>query len=95
LMRVSEQKIDRFMERLRNCLERYIAKIILIPLFRMRYEFESIDDALTELSTIDIDTPRGEFDRFEVIVDYSNGDTIRAIFQNKILLTDFLGKLKN
>lgn len=95
LMRVSKQEVERFMDTLRNCLERYIAKIILIPLFATRYEFENIDDALTELETIDIDNLSGEFERFEIIVDYSNNDTIRATFQNKNLLTDFLRKLES
>jgi hypothetical protein len=95
LIRVSKQEVDQFMDTLRNCLERYIAKIIFILLFAERYEFESIDDALTKLHTIDIDNPRGKFERFEVIVDYSNGDTIRATFQNKVLLADFLKKLES
>jgi 16S rRNA G966 N2-methylase RsmD len=95
LMRVSKQEVERFMDTLRNCLERYIAKIILIPLFGASYEFESIDDALTELNTLDIDNPSGEFKRFEVIIDYSNNDAIRATFQNKTLLADFLRKLES
>jgi hypothetical protein len=95
LIRVSKQEVDRFMDTLRNSLERYIAKIILIPLFGTKYEFESIDDALIELNTLDIEHPSGEFERFEVIVDYNNNDTIRATFQNKTLLADFLRKLKS
>ena len=93
LMRVSNQEVDRFMDTLRNSLERYITKIILIPLFGTRYEFENVDDVITRLDTLDIDNPSGEFERFEVIIDYSNHDTIRATFQNKTLLSDFLRKL--
>ncbi|MEH2417483.1 hypothetical protein [Nostoc sp.] len=95
LMRVSEQEVDRFMETLRNCLERYISNIVLIPLFGKRYEFDSIDDAISGLNTLKIDSPVGEFEKFEVIVDYNNSDTIRATFQNKNLLTDFLRKLEH
>lgn len=93
LMGVSKQEVDRFMLTLRNCLERYISKVILLPLFGQRYEFDSINDALLELDTINVDNPVGEFERFELIVDYNNGDTIRATFQNKTLLKDFLQKL--
>ncbi|MBD2690681.1 DNA methyltransferase [Anabaena catenula] len=95
LMRVSKQEVDQFMNKLRNCLERYITKIILISLFGKRYEFEGIDDVLTEINTLDINNPTGEFERFEVIIDYSNNDTIRATFQDKTLLADFLRKLEN
>lgn len=95
LMRVSQEEVDRFMETLRNCLERYISNIVLIPLFGKRYEFDSIDDAISGLDTLKIDSPVGEFEKFEVIVDYNNSDTIRATFQNKNLLTDFLRKLEH
>ncbi|MEH1809140.1 hypothetical protein [Nostoc sp.] len=95
LMRVCQEEVDRFMETLRNCLERYISNIVLIPLFGKRYEFNSIDDAISGLDTLNIDSPVGEFEKFEVIVDYNNSDTIRATFQNKNLLTDFLRKLEH
>lgn len=95
LMRVSQEEVDRFMETLRNCLERYIHNIVLIPLFGNRYEFDSINDAISGLDTLNIDSPVGEFEKFEVIVDYNNSDTIRATFQNKNLLTDFLRKLEH
>jgi hypothetical protein len=94
LMRVCQEEVDRFMETLRNCLERYISNIVLIPLFGKRYEFDNIDDATRGLNTLNIDSPVGEFEKFEVIVDYNNSDTIRATFQNKNLLTDFLRKLE-
>ena len=95
LILVSKQEVDRFMDTLKNCLDRFISQIIIMPLFGTRYEFENIDDALTELNTLDLDRPSGEFERFEVMIDYNNSDTIRATFQNKILLADFLRKLKS
>lgn len=96
LMQVSQQDVDTFMTTLRNCLERYITKIVIMPLFGVRYEFVSIDEAIVELNnTVDIDIPGGGFEKFEVIVDYSNNDTIRANFQNKAVLADFLRKLES
>ncbi|MEH2223290.1 hypothetical protein [Nostoc sp.] len=95
LMRVCQEEVDRFMETLRNCLERYISNIVIVPLFGNKYQFDSIDDAITGLNTVKIDSPVGEFEKFEVIVDYNNSDTIRATFQNKNLLTDFLRKLEH
>jgi hypothetical protein len=95
LMQVSQQDVDTFMTTLRNCLECYITKIVIMPLFGVRYEFVSIDEAIVELNNIvDIDIPGGRFEKFEVIVDYSNNDTIRANFQNKAVLVDFLRKLE-
>ena len=93
LIRVSEQEVNQFMNTLRNCLERSIARITLIPLFGTKYEFESISDALSGLRTLDINKSNGEFQKFEIIIDYTNHDTIRATFQAEDLLKDFLEKL--
>jgi hypothetical protein len=95
LMQLSQKEVDIFMATLRNSLERYITKIVIMPLFGVKYEFESIDNALLELNTLDIDNSGGKFERFEVIVDYNNNDTIRATFQNKNVLADFLRRLED
>lgn len=95
LLRISQPEVDRFMDTLKNCLERYVLKIIVIPLFGKKHEFNNISDALIELDKLDITNPRGEFERFELIIDYSNNDVIRANFQSKILLADFLRKLES
>lgn len=94
LIRISEQEVNQFMNTLRNCLERSIARITLIPLFGTKYEFESISDALSGLITLDINKSNGGFQKFEIIIDYTNHDTIRATFQTEDLLKDFLGKLR-
>jgi hypothetical protein len=93
LMRVSKQEVDRFLMALVNCLDRYISKVILLPLFGKRYEFDSINDTIRELDILNVENPVGELERFELIVDYNNGDTIRATFKDKTLLKDFLQKL--
>ncbi len=92
-MLIAQKEIDNFMATLRAVIERMITKIILIPLFGHNYEFNNIDDALTGLNSVNIDNPVGEFKRFEIIIDYNNGDIVRATFQNKALLADFLRKL--
>lgn len=82
------------MERLKASLERYVTKIAILPLFGARYEFESIDDALAKLNTLDLVTPAGAFEKFDVIIDYNNGDTIRASFKDKSDISSFLRKLE-
>ncbi len=93
LMLIAQKEIDKFMATLRAVIERVITKVVLIPLFGKQYEFDNIDNTLIELNSLDIDNPVGEFKRFEIIIDYNNGDTIRAAFQSKALLADFLRKL--
>ena len=92
-MRLQLTFVDRFMETLRNSIERYISEIIVIPLLGNKYKFDNVNDAIIGLNTINLQSPVGEFEKFEVLVDYNNGDTIRASFQNQNLLTNFLEKL--
>jgi hypothetical protein len=93
LMQASQPEIDRFMDKLKNCLERYISKIIIVQLFGIKLEFESIGDVLEALTKLEIDNTNSKFEKFEVIVDYNNNDTIRATFQDKSSLAEFLHKL--
>lgn len=93
LMEVSQKEVEAFMIKLNNCLERYVDRIAITPLFGVKYEFDRLDRAIAELETLDINRPAGNLQRFEAIIDYNNGDTIRASFQNKTLLADFLRKL--
>lgn len=92
-MLIAQKEIDKFMATLKAVIERVIRKVIFIPLFGKQYEFENIDNTLTELNSLNIDNPFGEFQRFEIIIDYNNGDTVRVTFQSKALLADFLRKL--
>lgn len=94
LTKISKTETDKFMERLKASLERYVTRIAILPLFGARYEFESIDDALAKLNTLDLVTPAGAFEKFEVIIDYNNGDTIRASFKDKTAISSFLKKLE-
>jgi len=88
-------EIDRFMDKLKNCLERYISKVIIVQLFGIKSEFESIGDVLEALTKLEIDNTNSKFEKFEVIVDYNNNDTIRATFQDKNSLAEFLHKLNS
>ncbi|WP_204104655.1 MULTISPECIES: hypothetical protein [Spirulina sp. CCY15215] len=91
---IAQDQIDRFMDRLQAVLKRYIVKISLIPLFGKKYEFEAIDNILIDLEQLDFFNPEGEFERFKVTIDYSNGDIIRATFREKRQLIQFLEQLK-
>ncbi|MBO0350722.1 hypothetical protein J0895_16810 [Phormidium pseudopriestleyi FRX01] len=62
---------------------------------KTRYEFTQIQEAIAQLDTLDLTNPGGDFQRFEALINYSNGDSIRATFQSKMLLADFLKTLGN
>lgn len=95
LMQVSQTQVEEFMTKLKNSLERHITQIMLIPLFGTRYEFTRVQEAIATLKTLNLENPTGDFQKFEAVIDYNNGDSIRATFQNKLLLADFLHRLGN
>lgn len=93
LTQLSKKETDNFMEKLRAALERCVKRIVLLPLFGKQYEFNSVDDALVKIDSFDLGNPDGDFNKFEVIVEYCNGDRIEAKFHDKIALSEFLSKL--
>ncbi|MCT7973292.1 hypothetical protein [Laspinema olomoucense] len=95
LMQVAKKQVEKFMTKLQNCLERHITQIMIMPLFGNRYDFTRPQEAIATLDTLDLENPRGDFQRIEVLIDYNNGDSIRATFQNKLFLADFLKTLGN
>ncbi|MCT7977322.1 hypothetical protein [Laspinema olomoucense] len=95
LMQVAKKQVEEFMTKLQNCLERHITQIMIMPLFGNRYDFTRPQEAIATLDNLDLENPRGDFQRIEVVIDYNNGDSIRATFQNKLFLADFLKTLGN
>ena len=93
LTQLSRKETEVFMEKLKAALERCIKRIVLLPLFGKKYEFTSVDDALAKIDDVALDRPDGDFNKFEVIVEYCNGDKIEAKFHDKTALSEFLGKL--
>ncbi|MCT7957117.1 hypothetical protein [Laspinema palackyanum] len=81
------------MMKLKNGLARHITQIMIMPLFGTGSKVTGLQEAIATLETLDLENPRGDFQRVEVIIDYNNGDSIRATFQNKFLLADFLQTL--
>lgn len=90
LTETSKAEIDEFMNSLQETLERVICQIILIPIFGSEFKSYSVDEALKKLLVLDLKEPQGKLQKIEVIVDYNNGDTIRASFTTAIAASSFL-----
>ena len=90
LMQQCERETETFMSRLKMVLDRIVKRIVLIPLFGNAHEYSGVEDAVAGLDGIDKLVATGELCKIEVIVDYSNGDTIRASFGSSKNVSDFL-----
>jgi hypothetical protein len=94
LVKNSKHEIDKFMSSLQKALERVVTKIIFIPMFGSEFKFLSVDDALKKIADIDLMKASGKLQKIEIIVDYNNGDTIRASFSTAVVAADFLKGLQ-
>ncbi len=78
LVRLNQTSIEKFFVRLRISLDRAIEYIVIIPLFGEQHKFSSTSAAGNFLQTLNTLTVSGSFQRFEVVVKYSNNDVINA-----------------
>jgi hypothetical protein len=93
LVKVSKVEIDKFIAALKKALERVIAQIVLIPMFGAEFKAVTVKDAISQLAKIDQKKATGILQKIEILVDYSNGDTIRASFKSADAANTFLSGL--
>jgi len=94
LVKLSATEIDNFMSTLEKTLMRLVTQIVLIPMYGAEFRFTTLGSAVKNLATMNFKLPVGQFQKIEVIVDYSNGDSIRASFASQSDAVNFLGNLR-
>lgn len=90
LVQANAEPISLFFTSLRKRLGRSIHRILVIPLYGRRNEFSTIVDALAFVDSHPIYEGSGEFYRYEIIVEFSNGDRLDASFRDKEKMRNFL-----
>jgi hypothetical protein len=90
LIQANSIQIAQFFEALDARLGRAINRVVVIPLYGRANEFVSIEDALMFLDSHAIYEGSGEFRKYEVLVEFSNGDKVDAFFNTKQKVREFL-----
>lgn len=90
LIRENSVEIARFFAALDARLGRSIHRIVVIPLYGRANEFATIEEALTFLDAHAIYEGSGEFRKYEILVEFSNGDKVDAFFNTKQKVHEFL-----
>jgi hypothetical protein len=93
LITVSKAETDAFMLALQRSLERFITRIVLIPLFGTEVICSNAQEAMEKLAELDKIKASGTLHKIEVIVDYDNDDSIRASFKDDDGAQEFLRKI--
>ena len=90
LVRANQAEIDSFFNALKWRLGRYITRVVIIPLYGRINEFVTIEDALQFIDDHAIYEGSGEFRKYEIRVDFSNGDKVEASLEAKDKVKEFL-----
>lgn len=90
LVMVNQAAIDSFFEALRRRLGRHVTRVVVIPLYGRVNEFASIEAALQFLDGHMIYEGSGEFRKYEIRVEFSNGDKVEAFIEAKNNVKEFL-----
>lgn len=89
-----ELEVSTFVGSLRSALGREISRIIVVPLFGSQHEFQRMDDALSFLSSRDLeDRSDLGFVRIEVEIRYTNGDSVVGSYGKATDAADFLRRV--
>ena len=90
LVEANSRQITDFFMTLDSRLGRSIRRIHIIPLYGRLNEFVSIESALKFLDAHPIYEGSGVFQKYEILVEFSNGDKVDAFFSTKQKVRNFL-----
>lgn len=90
LVAANQAAIDSFFAALRQRLSRHVTRVVVIPLYGRVNEFATIEDALRFLGGHMIYEGSGEFRKYEIRVEFSNGDKVDAFIEAKDKVKEFL-----
>ncbi|MCB0182998.1 MAG: hypothetical protein KDE31_01975, partial [Caldilineaceae bacterium] len=89
LIAANAQPIDEFFAALDARLGRHVRRVLVIPLYGRINEFASLDGAIDFLDAHPIYEGAGEFRKYEIRVEFSNGDKVEASFVSKEKAREF------
>jgi len=87
---VNKTAIEDFLVALRRRLARHVTRVVMIPLYGRVNEFTTIEDAINFLEGYMVYEGSGEFRKYEIRVEFSNGDKVEAFIEEKEKAKEFL-----
>ena len=90
LVELNGNRITKFTGSLTKTLDRQIQIVFILPLYGNQHRFSEVDEAIDFLAGYSQQEPERNFQLYEVIVRYTNGDNINGQFEEKQRAIDFL-----
>ena len=94
LIRSNDSQVQAFLGALSTAVSREIEAVYVLPLHGLRLHAASISEALTLLQGYEESAPKTQFERYEVLVRFRNGNEITGKFNDRISAVDFLEKYR-
>lgn len=90
LVAANRAAIDGFFEDLNRRLGRHVTRVVVIPLYGRVNEFATIAAALDFLDAHMVYEGSGDFRKYEIRIEFSNGDKVEASIEAKDKVKEFL-----
>ncbi len=90
LRTLAPDEYERFIADLNSAIVRTITRITVLPLHGTELQFGTVSDATTAIASYDKTSGNGDFQRIEVAIRFSNGDSIEASFRDRTDAVAFL-----
>ncbi|MDI6774298.1 MAG: DNA methylase [Verrucomicrobiota bacterium] len=90
LVAANQDGINVFFNSLTKRLARHVTRVIVIPLYGRANEFATIDDAVKFLDQHRMYEGSGDFRKYEIRIEFSNGDKVEASLEAKAKVREFL-----
>jgi hypothetical protein len=90
LIRFNNDQVRDFMERLEQTVNRQVKSVRILPLHGKLMECKSVGEAVKFISNYKEDSGTSQFCRYEVVIQFMNGNRITGEFQTKKEAIQFL-----
>ena len=84
------ERVDKFIASLNDRIDRMVDRVVVIPVYGDATEFCTICDAVRFLDQYQVHEAPSHFRKYEVVIDFSNGDRVEGSFQGKEQVREFL-----
>lgn len=93
LLSVNKKIIDDFIIDMERTLDRSVKRVVIIPLYGTDHEFLTKEDAIDFLNSFGVEDKLSSFKKYEVMIEFSNGDKIDGVFSEKIQALRFINAI--
>lgn len=78
------------MKAITDAVTRQVELVLVVPLHGTVFNAKTVEEAIEFIENYDESSPQKTFIRYEAEIRYINGDNIKALYQNKARIIEFL-----